>query len=55
MKIDNEKAKKAIAEAMKYSDFDCTSWDVDILEALALEILVVLGGKGMFVVMDIGK
>lgn len=55
MKIDNRKAQKAIAEAMKYSDFDCTMWDMDILEALALEILVSIGGKGMFVVMDENK
>jgi hypothetical protein len=50
MQIDNPKAKKAIAEAMKHTDFDCADWEMVTLEAIALEILVQLGAKGMFVV-----
>ena len=50
MKINNPAAKKAIAEAMKQSEFDCADWEIDTLEELALEILVYLGARGIFVV-----
>lgn len=50
MTIDNQAVKKALAEAMKRSSYDCADWDMDVLESLALEILVTLGSQGMFII-----
>lgn len=50
MKIDNRLATKELIAAIRRTDFDCAEWPEDVLEKLALELLVELCANGMFIV-----
>ena len=50
MRIDNPKAKTALVLALKDCGYDCCTWDYEVLESLALEIIVSLGARGLFIV-----
>ena len=50
LKIDNPVAKQIIASAIKGSELDCCDWPLETCGELALEILIALGSRGMFVV-----
>ena len=46
-----QKVKIAIAEAMKHSEFDCSTWSMETLEKLSKEIILSLSTRSMFVCM----
>jgi hypothetical protein len=50
MKINNPKAVETISTAIKRSELDCCDWQQDTCRELAMEILVALAARSMFVV-----